>query len=141
MQKKMIGFYAGIVIAIAVGAVVVVAGEPLNIPEKEITIQGKKPARFTHLTHLNLGLECGACHHDTDHNPLTVDAISSLGDPAKLRCVSCHNGDLANKDLQKAKDVFHARCKACHKAGYEGKKGPAKCNDCHLKKKKAVEGC
>jgi hypothetical protein len=141
MQKKMRVLCAGIVMAIAAGAAVVVAVEPLQAPEKQITIKGKKPARFPHATHLNMGLKCGVCHHDSDHKPLSVDAIASLGDPTKLRCVSCHNSDHADKDLRKAKDVFHARCKTCHKAGYEGKKGPTKCNACHLKKKKAVEGC
>ena len=119
-----------------------IADTPLAAPKEEIVIKGKKPARFPHATHLEMGLECGVCHHDAEQKPLSADAIASLGDPAQLSCVSCHNNDHPNKKLQKAKDVFHARCKDCHKAGYEGKKGPAKCTDCHLKKKKkAVEGC
>ncbi len=141
MQKKMRILYAGIVLAMVAGAAVVAADEPLRAPEKQITIKGKKPARFPHAPHLNLGMECGVCHHDGDHNPLNADAIALLGDAAKLRCVSCHNSGHADKKLRKAKDVFHARCKTCHKTGYEGKKGPTKCNGCHLKKKKAVEGC
>ena len=143
MQKKMFGFGAAIIAAVAIGfwAGSGIADTSMTVPEGELVIKGKKPARFPHNNHLDMGLECGVCHHDAEHKPLTAEAIASLGDPGKLSCVSCHNSDNANTKLQKAKDVFHARCKDCHKAGYKGKKGPTKCSDCHLKKKKAVEGC
>lgn len=126
-----IGYWAGPVIA----------DNPLKAPEDEVVIDGRKPARFAHTVHLGLGLDCGVCHHDQEHNPLSKEAIAALGDPAGLSCVSCHNSGHPDADLQKAKDVFHARCKTCHQEGYEGKKGPTKCTDCHLKTKKAVEGC
>jgi len=108
-------------------------------PQDEITIKGKKPARFNHQTHLGMGLSCGTCHHDQEHTPLTVEAIAAVTDVAQLHCVSCHNSEFPNQDLQKAKDVFHGRCKTCHQEGYQGKKGPKKCGACHLKK--AYEGC
>ncbi|MBU0673902.1 MAG: cytochrome c family protein [Proteobacteria bacterium] len=113
----------------------------LTVPTDDITIAGKKPVRFPHSTHLELGLDCGSCHHDGNHQPRTAEDIGGLVSVDQLRCVSCHNDDFQNKELQKEKDIFHARCKECHAQGINGKKGPTKCSDCHIKKNKAVEGC
>ncbi len=137
MQKKRL---RRTILVTGIAAVVLWAGgsiaeNQLQAPEKELVIEGKKPARFLHATHLEMGLTCGTCHHDEKGSPLTADGIGSLQDPGKLRCVSCHNADHPDKKLQSAKDVFHARCKDCHKAGHNGKKGPNKCSSCHLKKK------
>ena len=120
-------------------------GDGLRAPSEAVTIDGKKPVKFQHSVHTALGLECGACHHDAEHQPRTKEAIAGLESAAELACVSCHNQNFANKKLQKKKDVFHARCKVCHKAGVEGKKGPVKCSGCHVKTVKksapAIEGC
>ncbi|MHB1349986.1 MAG: hypothetical protein C4563_01270 [Desulfobulbus sp.] len=111
-------------------------------PAEEMILEGKKPARFNHATHTAQGMACGVCHHDQNHAPLTSEAIGAVTDPATLRCVSCHNDQMPKQELRQAKDIFHARCKTCHQDGYQGKKGPTKCTDCHLKSdKKAVEGC
>ena len=113
----------------------------LTAPTKQITIQGKKPARFNHTTHTALGLECGTCHHDQKHQPRNAEAIAELT-TEQLKCASCHNKKFANKKLRKLNKIFHARCKHCHKKGYNDKKGPTKCAGCHLKKaKQAIEGC
>lgn len=144
MRKKMMmsGAFLSAVTTIVFGAGLVLAAASLLVPEKEMVIEGKKPARFDHAKHTALGVECGVCHHDKDHNPLTAENVGASGNEEQLRCMSCHNKNFANAELQKAKDVFHARCKTCHKEGYNGKNGPAKCKDCHLKTKKtAVEGC
>lgn len=143
MGKKMFGFGALLFALISAGSLSgpVIADDGLQAPEEEVIIDGKKPARFAHPVHLALGLDCGVCHHDGEHNPLSAEAISALGEPAGLSCVSCHNSDHPDENLQKAKDVFHAKCKTCHKEGYEGKNGPTKCTECHLKTKKALEGC
>jgi len=112
------------------------------MPDKEITIDGKKPARFNHATHLGLGVSCGQCHHDAGHQPLAEAAISAMPDAGKLSCVNCHNSDFANAKLQTKKDIFHARCKECHKQGVGDKKGPTSCKACHAgKPQKAIEGC
>ena len=108
----------------------------LKVPDKEIVIEGKKPARFDHQKHLALGVTCGVCHHDADHKPLTEEAILAMDSAKKLECQSCHNQDFANEKLNSVKLAFHARCKECHKQGVGDKKGPTKCTDCHLKKKK-----
>ncbi len=118
----------------------------LSAPTEEITIQGKKPARFNHATHNALGLSCGSCHHDAKHQPRTAEDIAAVDKADELKCMSCHNKEFPVKKLQKAKNVFHARCKDCHKKGVEGKKGPSKCTACHIKSKtkkvgKATEGC
>lgn len=111
------------------------AENQLQAPEKELIIEGEKPARFLHSTHLEMGLTCEKCHHDDKGSPFTAEAIGALPDPGTLRCVSCHNAGHPDEKLQSAKDVFHAKCKDCHKAGYNGKKGPGKCSSCHVKDK------
>ncbi|MEJ2689507.1 MAG: cytochrome c3 family protein [Deltaproteobacteria bacterium] len=118
------------------------AGQNNSIaPQKEITIEGKKPARFDHQKHLALGMKCAVCHHDKDHNGLTAEAIKAMADTKSLQCVSCHNSNFAKADLQTEKEVFHARCRECHKTGYNGKTGPKNCSACHIKVKKKLEGC
>lgn len=54
-----------------------------------------------------------------------------------LTCDSCHK-DLDVKKMATDKNYAHKEgCKACHKAKGAG----TKCNTCHPKKKKAIEGC
>jgi len=108
----------------------------LKAPEAEMVIAGeKKSARFSHPVHLSLGISCGQCHHNSEHQELTENDIAGIEDPMQLRCASCHNNEFANPKLQTAKDAFHARCKECHKAGVDGKVGPTKCTDCHIDNK------
>ena len=103
-------------------------------PDAEIIIKGeKKSARFSHPVHLNLGVACGQCHHNSEHQPLTESEIAVMENTAQLQCASCHNEDFANPELQSIKAAFHARCKECHKQGVDGKTGPTKCTDCHVK--------
>ena len=115
------------------------AGEDggLKMPAESITIEGKKPARFDHNKHMALeGVTCGQCHHDAEQQPLSAEAIAGFSKNRQLACISCHNSEFAVEKLRKAKNIFHARCKECHKKGVGDKKGPTKCNDCHIKKKK-----
>jgi hypothetical protein len=132
-----------ITIALAASATwsIATATEPLTAPKDTITIAGKKPVTFNHQTHLDLGVTCGQCHHDSAHQPRTAENIAALGNGEALSCASCHNSDFANSKLRERKDIFHARCKECHKAGFNGKHGPTNCTACHTKQKKAVEGC
>jgi hypothetical protein len=144
MKKRLLigGTMVAVALTLGVGALSASGAGPLTAPGKEITIDGKKPAHFSHPTHMKLGLACGTCHHDGEHKPLTAEAIAVLPDAKQLNCASCHNSTFRNKDLQTPKEVFHARCKECHKVGYAGKTGPTGCVDCHIKQaKKAVEGC
>ena len=107
----------------------------MNAPEGEIIIEGeKKSARFSHPVHLNLGVDCGQCHHDSEKQPLTDKDIAAMENNLQLRCVSCHNKDFVNPKLQTSKAAFHTRCKECHKKGVNDKKGPTKCTGCHVKK-------
>ena len=102
-------------------------------PQEEMIIKGeKKSARFSHPVHLDLGVSCGQCHHDSSHQPLTDKDITALENTQQLRCANCHNKDFAEPNLQSAKNAFHARCKECHKQGVDGKTGPTKCTDCHV---------
>jgi len=108
----------------------------LTTPDQEITIAGKKPARFDHNKHLALGVTCGQCHHDGEHNALTEEAILAMDSPNKLQCANCHNPEFANEKLNSVKLAFHGNCKECHKQGVGDIKGPTKCTDCHIKKEK-----
>jgi formate-dependent nitrite reductase cytochrome c552 subunit len=106
----------------------------IKAPEAEIIIEGeKKSARFSHPVHLDLGVTCAQCHHDSERQPLTDKDIAAMENSLQLRCASCHNKDFSNPKLQSAKNAFHARCKECHKKGVDGKTGPTKCKGCHLK--------
>ncbi len=144
MRKMMSGLLLtmGLFLTVVVPATLVSA-QGITVPSSEITIDGKKPARFNHDTHLKLGVECGQCHHDAKHQPLSEAGITAMESGEQLRCVNCHNQKLSNSKLQKPKQIFHARCRGCHKEGVKGKKGPGKCSSCHLKKKpaKPIEGC
>ncbi|MCK5227620.1 MAG: cytochrome c3 family protein [Desulfobulbaceae bacterium] len=98
------------------------------------TTKGKKPANFPHKLHQE-SFKCGDCHHGQTADGKKVDYIDGqeIG-----RCASCHNPDMANLKLNSYKNAGHANCKGCHK---DMIKGPTKCNDCHPKKKKQMEGC
>ena len=112
----------------------IVAAGAVNAPDAEIIIKGeKKSARFSHPVHLQLAVECGQCHHDSDHQPLSDSAIAAMESGAPLRCATCHNETFSTAGLQSVKDAFHKRCKECHKHGVDRKKGPTKCNGCHVK--------
>lgn len=115
-----------------------------TIPDKEITLEGRRPVHFNHKTHLDLGVSCGACHHDADHQPLTTEEIGAMDNTARLKCDSCHDENFENKELRKEKDIFHTNCLTCHREGINGKKGPTGCSSCHTKKKTktmGIEGC
>ena len=79
----------GTVLAMAMygllGSGTVTVANAASEPAAEIVLQGKKPAHFNHKTHTALGMECGVCHHDQKHAPLTTEAIGAVTDPATLR--------------------------------------------------------
>ena len=120
-----------------IGLVTVAGAGNLQPPTEEIIIKGdKKRARFAHQLHIGMGVNCGICHHDSNHESLARESINAMDSTRRLRCASCHNKDFTNPKLQTRKAIFHARCKECHKKGVGGKKGPTKCNDCHIKNNK-----
>lgn len=136
-------FTAGLMLTTAFAAPNAIWAANNGAPDKPITMGEKKPARFDHQTHLNLGVNCGVCHHDEKHQPRAKADIEAMKDSSQLQCSSCHNKNFSNPDLQSAKQIFHARCRDCHKLGVDGKKGPTKCNSCHISSApaKAIEGC
>lgn len=145
MKKMMTGLVLsmGLLLAGSLTTATTVSAEEVLSPGAVITIDGKKPARFNHQTHLKLGVECGQCHHDGRHQPLSESAIAAMDSGEQLRCANCHNEKFTNTKLRKPKQIFHARCRDCHKTGVAGKKGPTKCNSCHISGKpaKTIEGC
>jgi formate-dependent nitrite reductase cytochrome c552 subunit len=120
--------------ALFVGTSFGTEGTGLKAPEAEIIIEGeKKSAKFSHPVHLKLGVACGQCHHDSQHQPLTDTDIAVMENGQQLSCANCHNKDFSDPKLQTPKAAFHARCKECHKQGVDGKTGPTKCTGCHVK--------
>ena len=93
------------------------------------TDKHRKPAKFGHKKHQDM-MECAQCHHTK-----TADGKKGPYVPGEeKKCVTCHNENMANDKLNDFKNAAHALCRGCHKEGYKGKKGPNKCNDCHIKK-------
>ncbi|MFC1523418.1 cytochrome c3 family protein [Thermodesulfobacteriota bacterium] len=110
--------------------------EAIGYPQEEIVFEGKKPARFPHTNHVETGMTCGVCHHDSQKAEITKEAIMKMEKPSQLKCVNCHDSHFEKAELQTKKAIFHARCKSCHKKGFEEKRGPVKCKGCHIAKKK-----
>jgi len=137
MLMKRIGLLVLVGLSVAclsAGISFAAAEQNMQAPEAEIIIKGeKKSARFSHPVHLQLGVSCGQCHHNSQHQPLTDKDIAVLENADQLRCATCHNEDFSNPKLQSPKEAFHARCKECHKQGVDGKTGPTKCSGCHVK--------
>lgn len=135
MKKKWILVFLVLSIAWFFTNVTFASGEEvLKAPDTEIIIKGeKKSAKFSHPVHMDLGIACGQCHHNSEHQPLTESEIAGLESAVQLQCAGCHNKDFSNPELQTIKDVFHARCKECHKQGVDGMTGPTKCTACHVK--------
>lgn len=134
---KRIGVLALFVLAglwFVIGTSFAAEEQATGAPGEEMILKGeKKSARFSHPVHLNLGVSCGQCHHNSEHQPLTDKDIAAMENSQQLRCASCHNENFSEPKLQSVKDAFHARCKECHKQGVGDKKGPTKCGDCHVK--------
>ncbi len=128
---------------VGVGFQTGLAEEENFAPKEPVVIQGKKPVSFNHVTHLDLEITCGQCHHKGKKQKLTNNDIGSLSDNRVLQCANCHTENFFNPKLRTKKDVFHQNCRSCHKKGFNDKKGPTKCSGCHPKKKKqpALEGC
>ncbi|MBU0730431.1 MAG: cytochrome c family protein [Proteobacteria bacterium] len=113
-----------------------VSGEELQktpvYPEGELTLEGKKSARFGHEIHEKTGIQCAQCHHDKAHKGRTQEEIAAMEDTSQLQCLACHNQLFENENLKVRKAIFHAKCKECHKNGFEGKNGPVNCKGCHV---------
>ena len=139
---KAIGVVSVVAMMTCFGSYSAIGGDDAGYPEETMVIRGKKPVKFSHTSHLGIGIRCEDCHHDASHQGLTADAIAGLEDKDTLKCMTCHNENFAVQKLQKRKDAYHANCRTCHNEEYNGKKGPNKCSGCHEKKKRqGMEGC
>jgi hypothetical protein len=141
LNKKLVAALIALAVTGIWNSNTALAGETLKAPTAAISIEGKKPVTFDHQVHLKLGVACGQCHHDAKHQPRSAEAIGALAKGDELQCASCHNATFAKAELRERKEIFHTRCKECHKAGVNGKQGPTNCAGCHGKAKKGVEGC
>jgi hypothetical protein len=102
----------------------------VDIGPESIVMQGKydKPALFPHRRHQDWH-GCTACHH-------AKDRTMTIG-----KCEACHNGDMANGQLDSVRKASHVLCKDCHSR--ERAKGrtaaPSQCRACHSIEKTAAE--
>ena len=104
-------------------------------PQKQITLEGVRPAVFDHETHLGNGINCGECHHKSKETPFSDQEVRAQTSGKTLSCSYCHNSKFSNERLRLVRAVMHQQCKGCHLKGYKGVKGPARCSGCHKKKK------
>jgi hypothetical protein len=129
MKKAILVLAAVAFLATAIfsGAIAADAPESFTIDY----LQNKKPpVKFPHLKHSkDNGIECNVCHHK----------LKEGADPRA--CKKCHvkgavtkvdEGDAPDPCFNEkcTKNIFHERCKGCHK---EKGKGPTKCKECHVK--------
>lgn len=99
-------------------------------------------AAFTML--FGLTIAGGAMAEDKGPAEITLNAdgkkpavFPHAAHQGKMACDDCHKA-LDVKKMATNKDYAHKEgCKSCHKE----KGAPTKCNTCHPKKKKAIEGC
>jgi hypothetical protein len=102
-------------------------------PPATVTIDAaakKQPAvKFAHDKHITRAKTCDQCHHDS--KGLTADSKVEV-----KKCSACHLGPKppvpSMREMSLTKNPFHIKCLGCHK---EGKKGPTKCTECHIKVK------
>ena len=137
-MKKTVLYTIAIAFVLSIFAVSFATTEDVGKAEMTLkTKAGKKPAKFPHAKHQEF-LKCGDCHHGAaDGKQVAYTKSQKIG-----TCESCHNDSMTNAKLNSFKNAAHANCKACHKKEAKaGKKAPTKCNGCHLKKKKQLEGC
>jgi len=146
-------FFSGIVFAAASLTAGTSAPDEIQMENSAYESHSKGIVTFSHKKHMteyetaNPDLYkngCGECHHDADHNPLTLKE----GDEVK-NCIECHK--IAGKAPSKKDDgskltdeekleyhanAIHDNCKGCHKAYNEAsgtKDAPTTCTKCHPK--------
>ncbi len=76
------------------------------------TLETTIRVRMPHSSHEKADITCGTCHHKKGN------------DERIKKCAYCHKG------LKGAK-MFHTSCIKCHA---DMKKGPVRCNECHIEK-------
>ena len=106
------------ILFVVVLAAVFAASTVLAAPEKVEFAGGTKgKVAFSHKAHADKIGKCAECHHK-----------DAAGKEAK--CSSCHLKGKGEGKKVELKEAMHKNCKDCHKAG---KKGPEKCEGCHVK--------
>jgi hypothetical protein len=109
------------VFMLLVFGVVFAFGTAFAAPADKMVIKAGKvkgPVSFTHKAHVGYAKDCKACHHADEAGK-------------EQKCSKCHGEKTEGKTLSQ-KEAFHKQCKDCHQ---KEKKGPAKCDECHEKKK------
>ncbi len=80
------------------------------------TLETTARVKMHHSSHIESDVKCETCHHKSNN------------DERIKKCAYCHKG------LAGAK-MFHSFCIKCHT---DMRKGPARCDECHMEKKQQV---
>lgn len=112
-----------------------VQAKGVSMPNEPIIIGVLNPVKYDHVLHRSLEVPCGRCHHDNKHKMRSDEEILAVADGKELRCANCHNKDFASPYLRSREYLFHTNCHPCHAVGINGRRGPRRCDGCHIKKK------
>ena len=142
ISKQKMKLVYGLVIYFLVVGVLCYAAFPVSPPEEPMRIMYKVTAGnvlFDHNTHTSesdYGLSCQDCHH---HPPDDDSALIACGEchyttddveqPPAV-CGDCHEPDeIADTQIMKRSDAFHAQCIECHQ---DFGAGAVACASCHV---------
>lgn len=89
------------------------------------TSMAKKPAYFPHKRHQDK-YACGTCHHGKDSSGRKA---AYTAETIIYRCITCHNADMPDKELNSFQSIGHKLCRECHKTHQDTTS--AKCSTCH----------
>jgi c(7)-type cytochrome triheme protein len=135
---------------ITVGLLLLAVGlkaQPENVllDNHSVFTSRQRPAvAFTHMSHVNSGIDCKTCHHRFQGGKNILDEMELEEGAEGIKCAACHKDkpgfrfspdlDATNRNLQQA---YHRECIGCHRQlNLENKKsGPVTCGQCHPWKK------
>lgn len=91
------------------------------------TSRARKPAYFPHQKHQDK-YACDLCHHGMDSSGKLVKYTAET---AIYTCISCHNPDMPNAELNGFQAIGHQLCRECHRKNQDITS--ATCSTCHRK--------
>lgn len=148
MKIKMIPVMIATFTLIAGLPVLLVAAEPPAQVEIDQLSKDFTPVHFDHASHVDMGGDCGECHHHTTgtaaKNPDCMRCHASGVNNERVACRDCHLVEPFSADSLKIatadrnryhrdplglKGAYHRNCMGCH----ETAGGPTGCLDCHAR--------
>jgi hypothetical protein len=109
----------------------VIAGEQKDSFSIDYLGDSKPDVVLDHKKHIEeFKIKCKDCHHTLKTDEETPKACKECHKPTEDTDVDGKKAVAAKYNEKGTKNIFHDRCKACHK---EKEKGPTKCKGCHPK--------